>query len=295
MANVLFNELSVSTAANGLAEILLVLAEDIKFLNGLKIGKVVFHTGAYERLAAIFFDADKRFLGVVNQLDREKRLLISHFLTSTRALGATNQKHTETSTGSAVDYLASYLDLPSKAGAVSFRNKTSWFEWQLIFIDCADPRLIFPLNHLAFLPQKLLECSAQLEKFILSLPPEMFVNCRGVDCLPRGSLSSFYFSEIKILYENAQKLDRISAHTIVGTTIAKINGYQSCPELNKINKNGNKIRHIFYNPELEIHLSIDIMHGAFEVCSKDGSHLWEISFLGKKLSDAAADHSIRTA
>lgn len=295
MANILFNELSVSAAANGLAETLQVLAEDIKFLNGLKIGKIVFHAGAYERLTAVFFDVDKKFLDVVNQLDKEKRLLISHFLTSTRALGATNQKHTEKSTGSTVDYLASYLALPSKAGAVSFRNEKSWFEWQLVFNDCVDPRLIFSLNHLAVLPKKLLECSAQLEKFILSLPHDVLVNCRGVDCLPRGSLSSFYFLEIKTLYEGAQKLDRISAHTIVGSAIAKINGYQSCPELNRINKNGNQIRHIFFNPELEIYLSIDIMHGAYEVCSKDGSHLREISFLGIKLSGATADHSIRVA
>lgn len=295
MANVLFNELSAEAVANGLAEALQVLAEDIKFLNGLKIGKVIFHAGAYERLAAIFFDVDKKFMGVVNELNREERLLISHFLTSTRALGVTNKKHIEKSTGSTVDYFAGFLDLPSKAGAVSFRNKTSWFESQLIFTDCADPHISFPLSHLAFLPQELLDCSAQLEKFILSLPPEVFLNCRAVDYLPRGSLSSFYFSEIKVRYEDAINLNRIGAHTIVGAAIAKINGYQACPELNRVNKNGNKIRHIFYNSDLEVYLSIDIMHGAFEVCSKDGSHLKEISFLGKELSGAAADHSIRIA
>lgn len=293
MANVFFNELSANGPVADLADSLKILAEDISFLNKLKLGKLIYHAGDYGRLTALFFDENKQFHGLVEKLDRESKQLIYYFLGSTRPLSATAQKHIEQTANVTVDYLTSYLDLPLKIGAVSFRSKASWFNWQLVFSQLAAPHHAVSLPHVAFLSPNISTRSVQLETFILSLPPEAIGICNRVDCLPRLPLSSRYFEEMKEVYVNAQKVDRIGAHTIVGAAIARINGYEARPDVEKLNKNGEKIRHIFYNARLDKYLSIDIMHGLFEVCSGNGSHLKEIKFSGEEMSGPESNHSIR--
>lgn len=293
MANILFNELSLDVAAKGLENVVKLLVEDLKFLNKLQIGRPIFYAGEYSRLVKLFYDENKQFLNLVNLLDRDSKALIKYFLGSTRNLDSTAHTHTEQSTNSIVDYVNSFLELPSKAGSISFRSKTDWNVWKLNFTYNFPPHDVFPIAHIANLAHDLLVSSNQLEGFISSLPDDIIDNIKGTDCLPKSFISSFYLFQIREAYKKSQELDRKGSHGIVGSSIARLNGYVSRPDIEKINKNGEKIRHIFYSQTTGKYLSIDIMHGAFEVCSGNGTHLKEINFNGEDLSGPDASHSIQ--
>ena len=83
--------------------------------------------------------------------------------------------------------------------------------------------------------------------------------------------------------------------TLVGGAIAELNQYQYAHELSELNRTPRRLRRIYKNEALKMHLSIDFEKGAFEVLNRYGKHVKEINFRGEqtKPSDPSGGHDIK--
>ncbi len=98
-----------------------------------------------------------------------------------------------------------------------------------------------------------------------------------------------YLNEInfKNEWEKADVNYRVKLANLAGTHIAELNGWEYMPKLTKRNQ-----RKIFKALNQSIYLSIDTMHGTFELHDRNGIHLGEINFQAEPLEDAQDKHNI---
>ena len=111
------------------------------------------------------------------------------------------------------------------------------------------------------------------------------------DCpLPNSELCKEY-SKIRISFiENGE--GNVSNFQALGKEVAYRNGYQFNSDLTRINNSA--IREIYsLKNKPKIHLSIDLEHGAIEVCDMEGHHIGEFSYEGKLLEKSKPDHNIK--
>lgn len=76
-----------------------------------------------------------------------------------------------------------------------------------------------------------------------------------------------------------------------GTAIAEMNGWVHDRRMSKINSTANKKRKVFYARNPTAYLSIDFMHGAFELHNRFGIHITEYNFRGLDLENTYSDKS----
>ncbi|MBR2948861.1 MAG: hypothetical protein IKC46_03260 [Lachnospiraceae bacterium] len=119
---------------------------------------------------------------------------------------------------------------------------------------------------------------------------ESVIKPTKINPLPNAELCKEY-SEIRVAFiENGE--GTISNFKSLGREVAYRNGYQFNAGLTRINNSA--IREIYsLGSESKIHLSIDIEHGAVEVCDADGHHMGEFSYEGKLLDGPKQNHDIK--
>jgi hypothetical protein len=88
-------------------------------------------------------------------------------------------------------------------------------------------------------------------------------------------------------WANANENLRVSLAHSVGRKIAELNGWQYKPILSKRNN-----RKVFKALNQFVYLSIDTLHGSFEVHDRNGFHCFEINFMGELLEGAQNSHDL---
>lgn len=108
--------------------------------------------------------------------------------------------------------------------------------------------------------------------------------------LPNSELCKEY-SKMRIVFiENGD--GDISNFKALGKEVAYRNGYQFNSDLTRINNSA--IREIYSSKnKTEVHLSIDVEHGAIEVCDIEGHHMGEFSYEGELLKGPQPNHDIK--
>ncbi|NCU04699.1 MAG: hypothetical protein GXC73_12000 [Chitinophagaceae bacterium] len=76
-----------------------------------------------------------------------------------------------------------------------------------------------------------------------------------------------------------------------GTEIAEMNGWTHDVRLSRINSTPGKKRKVFFARSPTAYLSIDFMHGAFELHDRNGIHIGEYNFEGVDLNSTYNDSS----
>jgi|GEM_PF-2725999 len=89
------------------------------------------------------------------------------------------------------------------------------------------------------------------------------------------------------LWGNSDERIRVSLAREVGSYIAQFNGWEYNPSLSRRND-----RKVFKALNQSVYLSIDTMHGTFEIHKRNGVHYCEVNFQGDKLEDAQNRHNI---
>jgi len=107
--------------------------------------------------------------------------------------------------------------------------------------------------------------------------------------LPRTDATATYLADLKFknLWTNANENFRVKLANEAGTYIAEMNGWEYKPKLTKRNQ-----RSIFKALNQSIYLSIDTMHGTFELHDRNGRHLGEYNFSGIQLEESQHKHNI---
>ncbi len=76
-----------------------------------------------------------------------------------------------------------------------------------------------------------------------------------------------------------------------GTEIAEMNGWVHDKRVSRINSTHHRKRKVFVARNPTAYLSIDFMHGAFELHDRDGIHIGEYNFTGVNLNSTYNDNS----
>ncbi len=107
--------------------------------------------------------------------------------------------------------------------------------------------------------------------------------------LPRVDATATYLADIKFneQWAKANENFRVKLANEAGTYIAEMNGWEYKPRLTNRNQ-----RSIFKALNQTVFLSIDTMHGTFELHDRNGSHLGEYNFSGVQLGDSQDKHNI---
>lgn len=107
--------------------------------------------------------------------------------------------------------------------------------------------------------------------------------------LPRTDATATYLADIKFTAQWAKDNAnfRVKLANEAGTYIAEMNGWEYKPRLTNRNQ-----RSIFKALNQSIYLSIDTMHGTFELHDRNGKHLGEYNFSGDQLEDSQHKHNI---
>ena len=107
--------------------------------------------------------------------------------------------------------------------------------------------------------------------------------------LPSINATAIYLKDIKFndQWANANSNFRVKLANEAGTYIAEMNGWEYKPKLTNKNQ-----RSIFKALNQTIYLSIDTMHGTFELHDRNGKHLGEFNFSGVQLEDSQYKHNI---
>lgn len=108
--------------------------------------------------------------------------------------------------------------------------------------------------------------------------------------LPNVNLCKEY-SRIREQYIEKEGIDK-STYLALGQEVAFRNGYTFNSYLTKINNAA--IRQIYSSKgKTVVHLSVDVEHGAFELCDEAGHHRGEYSYEGKQIGPKKANHDIK--
>lgn len=115
------------------------------------------------------------------------------------------------------------------------------------------------------------------------------------DYLNTSMIINFYSTEFESAFTElcrTNALEKKSIITNLAYLIAALSGYDKNDRISQLNK-----RIIFYNDRLNKYLSVDFLHGAFEVNDQRGRHQKEINFKGVITEDADSSgrHDIRVS
>jgi hypothetical protein len=107
--------------------------------------------------------------------------------------------------------------------------------------------------------------------------------------LPRVEATATYLTDFKFTEQWAKGNEtfRVKLANEAGTYIAEMNGWEYKSRLTNRNQ-----RSIFKALNQSVYLSIDTMHGTFELHDRNGRHLGEYNFSGEQLEDSQHKHNI---
>lgn len=112
--------------------------------------------------------------------------------------------------------------------------------------------------------------------------------------LPNSELCAYYKKvqdkEVIGKDENEKK----SIYRKVAKEVAMRNTYKYDSKVSSMNGSGEKMRRIYKagNGNRTIYASIDVEHGALEICDSRGKHIDEFSYIGEAQNRQSSDHSI---
>ena len=110
--------------------------------------------------------------------------------------------------------------------------------------------------------------------------------------LPNKELCDYYLAlQNKLISEGN---DPMNIYLRISNEVALRNGYVYSGALSKKNSTDNTKRVIYKHQEEDIYLSVDVEHGAFEVCNCKGKHIGEYSYISEQLEprDITGHHDI---
>lgn len=93
--------------------------------------------------------------------------------------------------------------------------------------------------------------------------------------------------DFDVQWVNADEYYRVKLANEAGTYISEMNGWEYKPKLTKRNN-----RTIFKALNQSVYLSIDTLHGTFELHDRKGYHLGEYNFSGEQLEESQHKHNI---
>lgn len=138
------------------------------------------------------------------------------------------------------------------------------------------------LNHFnvlnSYLTRKQQELNERLSRWDAMKTPIRFIE-RTIQHLDNTNYNT--------LWAKADERLRVSLAQNVGRYIAVLNGWEYKPILSKHNN-----RKVFKALNQSVYLSIDTMHGTFEVHDRNGNHCFEINFQGELLENAQHRHDL---
>lgn len=141
---------------------------------------------------------------------------------------------------------------------------------------------ISELNHFnllnAYLTRKQQEFTALLNRWDAKVTPIRFID---------RTIQHLNDTKYNTLWAKADERLRVNLAHGVGRYIAELNGWQYKPILSKRNN-----RKVFKALNQFVYLSIDTLHGSFEVHDRNGVHCFEINFKGELLEDAQDRHDL---
>lgn len=107
--------------------------------------------------------------------------------------------------------------------------------------------------------------------------------------IPRVQATNQYLTDFKFnaQWEKSDENFRVSLAIEAGTFVAELNGWEPKPKLSKKNN-----RKVFKSLNRSFYLSIDTMHGTFELHDRNGKHLAEYNFSGTPLERSQNNHNI---
>lgn len=110
--------------------------------------------------------------------------------------------------------------------------------------------------------------------------------------LPNKKLCDYYLILQNKLISNGN--DPMNIYLRISNEVALRNGYIYSNTLSKKNSTDKTKRVIYKHQKEDIYLSVDVEHGAFEVCNGRGRHCGEYSYIGKMLQprDKTGNHDI---
>jgi hypothetical protein len=178
---------------------------------------------------------------------------------------------------------------------ISFKTNKAFHSHQLEvlneFIDeneniISSPEILNQLSDLQhfdkandYLSNKQLEFSERLKQWDAKNTPIRYTE-RTIAHL---KITNFY-----ALWKNANENYRVSLAHEIGSYIATINGWVYKSNLSKLNN-----RRVFKALNQLIYLSIDTMHGTFELHDRNGDHCFEINFEGHETEGKNEKHKLK--
>lgn len=294
---ILFNEISARNAPIDLAATIESLIEDLDLVALTSWDRPTFYAGNYEEVATIFFEGEESLSEfAMRHPDAERRALLLIFLSSTNHLDDDPMHaHREMRSKEVVSYVRSYeLISENCKAAISLRDKDAVIPWKLRFEELPNQTSAVEIPHVGSKHSSLNDCVAEFEEFLAPFVAAARANSSNkTPDLPKSMFSNILLEKINAFVDTATGADeRTGRFFLVGGAVARLNGYKRAFAVEAKNATHNHLRKIFFSQELRKYLSIDFMHGAFEVCDAYGRHVREIDFFGLHLSDARADHSI---
>jgi hypothetical protein len=300
---VLFNEISARAEPQdadsaSFQSTLLELIDDLKFLLLVSpSNRPIFYVGNATGILRSLETGSNSLRSIASRTaDSEIRLLILQFVGSLNYLiDEDKTTHKESSTGEDVAYIDAFGDIEkSPMASISLKDGTAWHDWELTFFNLQSGKLPFVIPHLGRSVGVLLNYVDALLGIIYPLAkeaPKALVT-KSAD-LPQKTYSDALIRRIQPLIDASKTPEEKRANALLlGSAVAKLNSYERAPGVEAKNASSKKLRKIFFSSDTKRYLSIDVMHGTFEVCDIKGQHLGEINFKGERLEGAKADHSI---
>lgn len=246
------------------------------------------------------FICQKSLQQLQQELPREERVIILSFMDKIKILSSTpTDSHIEQLSRRQTTAFSSYINEATKSLSICLASSALWDHPEIHF-ESTNSHTTETITNLT--NPNLSELTSATSKMypLLKLFASSHASTRG-EILPNAQISNHLLQDkaFSLAFKKAQNLparERIAAYNIVGSAVAEINLYNHNTNLSTVNSTKTKIRKIFTNPKTGIHISIDFMHGSFEVHKSNGEHIKEITFTGEDMSprDAKGKHNIRT-
>lgn len=245
------------------------------------------------------FICQKSLLQLSSDLPREEKTAILSFMQRIVILSTPpSDLHTEQRTTRQTDSFSSYTNEAEKSISICLHTSNYWDQPELHFISTAT-QAAETLPNITNIDlttiTNAITCTTPLLKYFASRHQDQ----KG-EILTKSSVSNFLiedksFSKALKAASTLTADQRNAVFGVVGSTVAEINNYIHNRHLSTINSTNQKTRKIFTSTDQETHISIDFMHGCFEVHNKNGKHLKEISFSGEEISprDKKGKHDIK--
>lgn len=300
--NIFFNDLSMSSKdlahTTSKEDIINALIESLKAVSALNQSNQTFYLTSRSDI----YGADTPFIHnqslheIVQELTYERKSALIAFMHRIRIITEGETQHIETQTNKATKAYSGYLENHIKHFALSLNSSDAWSNPELIY-ETGDKTDRIP--HLSTPTLKnITTCMNRILPILMFFSSMTDGNLEK--SLPKSEISDFILTQPLISAElkaarSLKASERNAIHLSIGTTVALINSFELNTVLSAKNSTQSKIRKIFTHPSTGTHISIDTMHGGYEVHKADGEHKSEINFYGLELSkrDVSGRHNIK--